>query len=105
MAQPLYIFIGGFLGAAKTTAVLKLAEYGRARGLRVGLITNDQSVHLVDTTLAASHGLPVAEVAGGWFCCRFDSLMNASAALSEESPPDVIIAEPVGSCTDLKATV
>jgi len=37
-----YIMIGGFLGAGKTTCVAKLAQQLTARGLKVGLITNDQ---------------------------------------------------------------
>jgi G3E family GTPase len=97
--------IGGFLGAGKTTAVLKIAEEYRARGLRVGLITNDQSVGLVDTAMLASHGFAVEEITGGCFCCRFNSLVDASNKLAAADRPDVFIAEPVGSCTDLKATV
>ena len=100
-----YIMIGGFLGAGKTTAVLKLAGHLHNLGLRVGLITNDQGSHLVDTAMAASHGFPVEEIAGGCFCCRFNSLLDAAHKLSAASRPDVFIAEPVGSCTDLVATV
>src|SRR5687767_2246546 len=44
-----YIMVGGFLGAGKTTAMLRLAEHFTQRGQRVGLITNDQSQGLVDT--------------------------------------------------------
>lgn len=100
-----YLMIGGFLGAGKTTAILKLAEQLRDRGLRVGLITNDQSHGLVDTALLGSHGFAVEEITGGCFCCRFNSLVDAAEKLSTETRPDVFIAEPVGSCTDLKATV
>ena len=100
-----YIMIGGFLGAGKTTAVLKLARHLHDRGQRVGLITNDQGHHLVDTAMAASHGFPVEEIAGGCFCCRFNSLVDAARKLSAVNRPDVFIAEPVGSCTDLVATV
>ena len=100
-----YIMIGGFLGAGKTTAVLKLARHLHDRGLRVGLITNDQGSHLVDTAMAASNGFPVEEIAGGCFCCRFNSLLDAAQKLSAASRPDVFLAEPVGSCTDLVATV
>ena len=105
LPQARYIMIGGFLGAGKTTAVLKLARHLHERGLRVGLITNDQGNHLVDTAMAASHGFPVEEIAGGCFCCRFNSLLDAARKLSAASRPDVFIAEPVGSCTDLVATV
>ncbi len=105
MDKTRYVMVGGFLGAGKTTAILKLAEKFRSRGLRVGLITNDQSVGLVDTAMLGSNGFDVAEITGGCFCCKFNSLMEAADTLSREARPDVFIAEPVGSCTDLKATV
>jgi G3E family GTPase len=97
--------VGGFLGAGKTTAILGVAETLRRRGLRVGLITNDQSYGLVDTAMLGSHGFAVQEITGGCFCCRFNSLIDASQKLTAEVAPDTFIAEPVGSCTDLKATV
>jgi G3E family GTPase len=100
-----YIMIGGFLGAGKTTAVSQLAAHLSAQGLRVGLITNDQGNQLVDTAMLASRGFPVEEISGGCFCCRFNSLVDAAKKLSAATRPDVFIAEPVGSCTDLVATV
>src|SRR6266436_3512413 len=103
MPKARYIMVGGFLGAGKTTAILKLAEHLVAQGQKVGLITNDQSVGLVDTAMLAAHGFPVQEITGGCFCCRFNSLVDAADQLTKDSQPDVFIAEPVGSCTDLKA--
>jgi Ni2+-binding GTPase involved in maturation of urease and hydrogenase len=103
--KPRYIMIGGFLGAGKTTAVARLAESLHARGLRVGLITNDQGSGLVDTSVLRSRGFATEEIPGGCFCCRFNSLVDAASKLTEKSRPDVFIAEPVGSCTDLVATV
>jgi len=100
-----YVMIGGFLGAGKTTAMLRLASWLRKRGRCVALITNDQSINLVDTARIGAAGHKVREITGGCFCCRFDALVNASESLAAEAEPDVIIAEPVGSCTDLKATV
>lgn len=97
--------VGGFLGAGKTTAILKLAEHLASKGQKVGLITNDQSVGLVDTAMLGAHGFPVQEITGGCFCCRFNSLVDAARELSRDTRPDVFIAEPVGSCTDLKASV
>jgi Ni2+-binding GTPase involved in maturation of urease and hydrogenase len=105
MAKAKYIMIGGFLGAGKTTAVLALARRLRDAGKRTGLITNDQSFGLVDTTMLESHGFDVEEIGGGCFCCRFNSLIDASENLSQEGRPDAFIAEPVGSCTDLRAAV
>lgn len=100
-----YIMIGGFLGAGKTTAVSRLARHLVDRGVRVGLISNDQSTGLVDTAVLRSQGFHVEEITGGCFCCRFNSLLEAANELTASARPDVFIAEPVGSCTDLVATV
>jgi G3E family GTPase len=59
----------------------------------------------VDTATLANHDFPVEEITGGCFCCRFNSLTEAAEKLSEGERPDVFLAEPVGSCTDLVATV
>ncbi len=104
-AKSRYVMIGGFLGAGKSTSILRLAKHLSSQGSRVGLITNDQGQSLVDTAFLASNGFPVQEIAGGCFCCRFNSLVEAAETLTHETRPDVIIAEPVGSCTDLVATV
>src|SRR5262245_1089986 len=100
-----YIMVGGFLGAGKTTALLRFAEHLTSQGRRVGLITNDQSSGLVDTAMVDSHGYPVQEITGGCFCCRFNTLTAAAERLTEAAKPDVFLAEPVGSCTDLRASV
>ena len=105
MPDARYIMIGGFLGAGKTTAMLGLARKLVADGLRVGLITNDQSRGLVDTALVRASGLPVEEITGGCFCCRFQSLVDAASNLTRDTAPEVFLAEPVGSCTDLRASV
>src|SRR5687768_16872398 len=100
-----YIMVGGFLGAGKTTAVVALAQLLTERGVRVGLITNDQGHDLVDTAMLRAKGFATEEIPGGCFCCRFQSLVDAAGKLDRASAPDAFIAEPVGSCTDLVATV
>jgi Ni2+-binding GTPase involved in maturation of urease and hydrogenase len=100
-----YFMIGGFLGAGKTTAVAALAQRLVQRGLRVGLITNDQGSELVDTAMLRARGFATEEIAGGCFCCRFNSLVDAAQRLDTVTRPDAFVAEPVGSCTDLVATV
>src|SRR6266481_3723946 len=100
-----YIMIGGFLGAGKTTAVGKLARQLSDQGCRVGLITNDQGRNLVDTTMLRAQGFATEEIPGGCFCCRFNSLVEAAEKLTASNRPEIFIAEPVGSCTDLVATV
>src|SRR5438094_6640272 len=100
-----FVMLGGFLGAGKTTAMARLARHYMNRGQRVGLVTNDQAQDLVDTNSLRAQGFAVEEVAGACFCCRFDDLVGKVGLLQEGERPDVILAEPVGSCTDLVATV
>ncbi len=99
------IIVGGFLGAGKTTLLLESARQLAARGYRVGLVTNDQGKDLVDTTLISQQRWPVEEVAGGCFCCSFPDLYTSLIHLQDTIQPDVVLAEPVGSCTDLVSTV
>jgi len=99
------ILVGGFLGAGKTTLLGQAAEHLARQDKRVGLVTNDQAANLVDTAVLQGAGDEVREVAGGCFCCRFPDLITATEELVSEFNPDVLICEPVGSCTDLSATV
>ncbi len=103
-----FLVVGGFLGAGKTTALLRLAARFQAEGRKVGLVTNDQAANLVDTGAVRAGGFRVEEVAGACFCCKFDDLVDRAERLRALPPnerPDVLISEPVGSCTDLAATV
>jgi Ni2+-binding GTPase involved in maturation of urease and hydrogenase len=104
MPIPLVI-VGGFLGAGKTTLLWQAARRLSAQGLRVGLITNDQAEDLVDTGLLQRQGLDVREVTGSCFCCNFPALLDAAATLESRLHADVLVAEPVGSCADLSATI
>ena len=97
--------MGGFLGAGKTTVIAALVRWLRERGRRCALITNDQGHGLVDSALARQQTGAMAEITGGCFCCRLDELSAAIGRLSSGERPDVFLAEPVGSCTDLMATV
>ena len=105
MGSTRIIFAGGFLGAGKTTLLWKAAKRLMDKNLRVGLVTNDQAPELVDTVLLSQNGLRVAEVCGSCFCCNFNGLTDAIKKIGTETYADIIIAEPVGSCTDLSATI
>lgn len=98
------VFVGGFLGAGKTTLILAAARELKKRGMRCAAILNDQSDALVDTQLADLNDVPSGEVTAGCFCCRFSDLTTQLDAMRAFAP-DVIFAEPVGSCTDIAATV
>ena len=97
--------VGGFLGAGKTTLLWESAILLMQQGLRVGLITNDQAPELVDSELLRRQTLQVAEVSGSCFCCNFNGFVEAFQRVKAEGAADVILAEPVGSCTDLSATI
>lgn len=105
MQRTRFVMLGGFLGAGKTTAIARLARHWISQGLRVGLVTNDQAYGLVDTESLRAQGFDVGEVTGACFCCKFNDLVSTVEQLAAERRPDVILAEPVGSCTDLAATV
>ena len=103
--QPHLILIGGFLGAGKTAAMVAFAHWLADQGIRAGFVTNDQGSDLVDTRLLKYCGMATEEIAGGCFCCRFNELVDATERLRAVMQPDVFVAEAVGSCTDLAATV
>ena len=103
-ARPQVVLVAGMLGAGKTTLIVESAKRLIRDGRRVGIITNDQGTGLVDTSLAGVARIPVGEVAGGCFCCRFSDFLAAALALREQGA-EIIFAEPVGSCLDLAATV
>ncbi|MEJ2008760.1 MAG: GTP-binding protein [Acidobacteriota bacterium] len=103
--MPQLVMIGGFLGAGKTTLMLQVAQRLAAQGKRVGLVTNDQAPGMVDTRLVRLAKFSVAEVSGGCICCRFDEFTGEITHLVRDLQPDVLLVEPVGSCTDLAATV
>ena len=105
MKKTRLILAGGFLGAGKTTLLWEAAKRLMAEGKRVGLVTNDQAPELVDTRILQGDGLKVREVAGSCFCCNFNGFVDAIKNLCSDIVADVIIAEPVGSCTDLSATI
>ena len=97
--------LGGFLGAGKTTTMIRLAQELQARGEVVAAVTNDQGTDLVDSSTAADAGVAAGEVTGGCFCCRFEDLAAVVERLIETHHPTVVLAEAVGSCTDLQSTV
>jgi G3E family GTPase len=100
-----FIALSGFLGAGKTTTMVAAAQKLQRRGKRVAVVTNDQGTELVDTKVVRSSLDAVAQVTGGCFCCRFEDLVHVVEQLITDGDLDVIIAEAVGSCTDLQATV
>jgi Ni2+-binding GTPase involved in maturation of urease and hydrogenase len=105
MSSIRFLMLGGFLGAGKTTTIARLARHYQSQGHKVGIVTNDQATDLVDTNSLRAQGFDVGEVPGACFCCNFNKLTETVGELKESARPDIVLAEPVGSCTDLVATV
>lgn len=101
------IVLGGFLGAGKTTLLAQCAVRLMAQGHRVAVVTNDQAPELVDTAVLQLQlaQLPSQEVSGACFCCAFPDFASKVGTLLQDQAVDVVLAEPVGSCVDLAATV
>lgn len=97
--------VGGFLGAGKTTLLYETTNFLMKQNKKVGLITNDQAPELVDTAVLLQTKVKVAEVSGSCFCCNYKGFIDSIKQVGKDSDADIIIAEPVGSCTDLSATI
>lgn len=97
--------LSGFLGSGKTTAIQSASRILLDRGIKTGVITNDQGIKLVDADLFKELRIPGRQVMNGCFCCNYHDLDNQIQSLIKTEQPDIIFAESVGSCTDIVATV
>jgi Ni2+-binding GTPase involved in maturation of urease and hydrogenase len=95
----------GFLGSGKTTAIQLASRLFLQKGIRVGVITNDQGIKLVDSDFFKALDIPGRQVVNGCFCCNYNDLDAGIQSLIETNNTEVIFAESVGSCTDIVATV
>jgi Ni2+-binding GTPase involved in maturation of urease and hydrogenase len=97
--------LNGFLGSGKTTAIRQACIELMQQNFKVGVITNDQGIKLVDGDFFKSLGIPNRQVVNGCFCCNYNQFDDNMQSLIETNQPDIIFAESVGSCTDIVATV
>jgi len=101
-----FLVLGGYLGAGKTTLAVNLARTLREKNDKsVAMITNDQGDVLVDTEFTKDAGFDVREILGGCFCSNFDEFVSSARTLVSIGKPDVIIAEPIGTSTNLMGSV
>lgn len=101
-----FLILGGFLGAGKTTLAVNLARaMSEVFDKSVAIITNDQGDVLVDTEFTKDAGFDVKEVLGGCFCANFDEFVSNARNLVDVGRPDVIIAEPIGTSTNILSSV
>ena len=99
------VFIGGYLGAGKTTLAFHVARALHDQGKSVSVVLNDQGNVLVDTQFMKNAGVDVSEVTGACFCTKFDEFVKNARSLVAIGRPDVILAEPIGTSTSLMSSV
>jgi len=97
--------LSGFLGSGKTTAIQHACQELIKMQKKVGVITNDQGISLVDGDFFEHLNIPNRQVVNGCFCCNYNDLDKSIQSLITTNKPNIIFAESVGSCTDLVATV
>lgn len=98
--------IGGYLGSGKTTLATSIArELRDHHGKYTAIVTNDQGDVLVDTEYVKNAGFDVAEVLGGCFCSKFPDFVKNARTLVNMGRPDVILAEPIGTSTNILSSV
>lgn len=100
------IILGGYLGAGKTTLAINIAKsLKEKRNKTASIIMNDQGDVLVDTEYAKNSGFDTRDIMGGCFCTNFDQFVSSARTLVTTGSPDVIIAEPIGTSTNLMSSV
>ena len=100
------LVLGGYLGAGKTTLAVNMARTMKEKyDKSVAIITNDQGDVLVDTEYSRDAGFDTKEIMGGCFCTNFDRFVSSARTLVMDGKPDVIIAEPIGSSTNIMSSV
>ena len=100
------LILGGYLGAGKTTLAVNLAKtLKERRDKSVSIIMNDQGDVLVDTEYSKESGFDTRDIMGGCFCTNFDKFVSSARTLVSVGKPDVIIAEPIGTSTNIMSSV
>lgn len=89
--------IAGFLGAGKTTLMIRLGKALGKAGRKVAIIVNEVGEVGVDGQVIEAYGLRSVEITEGCICCSLSgSLQNTLRIVSSEYHPDFVLIEPTG---------
>lgn len=84
----------GSLGAGKTTLLMRLLEYWKGEGRRVGVLMNEAGAISIDGPRAGTLAEQVMNLAGGCVCCDTkEDLSWGIAQLVHDAKSDVLILE------------
>jgi len=93
MPVPFYMLCGS-LGAGKTTLLMRLLEYWKEYGRRVGVLMNEAGEISIDGPRAGTIAEQVMNLAGGCVCCDTkEDLSWGIAQLVRDYESDVLILE------------
>jgi len=92
------VIISGFLGAGKTSVMLRLVEQlNQANGIRIAVIENDFGKMGIDGEVMRKYGLDVRDLKGGCICCTLSAnLVDTLRLLGANMDPDMVMVEPTG---------
>lgn len=91
------LIVSGFLGSGKTTLVRRILEDAQAKGLRVGIVSNEFGELGIDQALLGGGEQRFVELAGGCVCCQLsDELVETLQAMREKVNPERIVIETSG---------
>lgn len=96
------MILGGFLGAGKTTFLLKLAHYladhsESDKQLKLAIIENEIGEVGVDSSILASGGLQTRDLFAGCACCSLrNELIATIRDIEKELNPETILIEATG---------
>lgn len=91
------LIVSGFLGSGKTTLVRRLLADAQARGLRMGVVSNEFGELGIDAALLGEGEERFVELAGGCVCCQLsDELVDTLEAMRTRTDPDRIVIETSG---------
>ncbi len=96
--KPEMVLVTGFLGAGKTTMMLKLIDYFQRLGKRCAIIINEIGEEGIDNRKMRAMGYDVLDLFGGCVCCTLKVTLEATIhhLLNEAENIDVILFEPSG---------
>ncbi len=89
------VLFGGFLGAGKSTIIIKLVETLSRPG--IGVIVNEVGEVGVDGFVMNEYGLKVKEIAGGCVCCQLSGELSSTLrTMNDDLALDLILVEATG---------
>lgn len=94
--------VTGFLGAGKTTFILKYCDYLKRQGKSFAIVENEFAQNVagsgIDVSILKNQGIDVVELSGGCICCSL-KIDFVYALINLSKKYDHIIVEPSGIFT------